>query len=114
MAGNGAKNLQALIFADGQLAFLDELVAQAMNTIQPKRIILFGSRATGHARRTSDGDLYFDLAGANVNEWPRFCIEEEETLPTLLEIDFVDSRSASPKIVEPVNRHGIIIYERSH
>ena len=37
--------------------WLEEMVARIRNAVQPERIILFGSRARGQARPSSDYDL---------------------------------------------------------
>ncbi len=106
------ENLELLIQKDHQLAFLCELIVFAKSTVKPKTIVLFGSRAVGKARMTSDVDLYFDLTDGDSREWARFCSDAEESLPTLLDIDFVDAGTASQEIRNSVEREGIVIYER--
>lgn len=111
-SGKSQDSLNLLISKDRQLAFLKDLISFAIKMINPKNIILFGSRATGKARRTSDVDLYFDLSGGNAENWTRFCLDAEDHLPTLLAIDFVEANSADAHIKKSIRDEGITIYER--
>lgn len=77
-----------------------------------KRIVLFGSRARGDHKLTSDIDLaIFPL--------PQFTNKgrisnEIDDLATLLKLDivFVDQH-IDPKLMENIAREGVILYERS-
>ncbi len=40
---------------------LDEIVRKIVETFHPRRILLFGSRARGHAGPESDADLFIEM-----------------------------------------------------
>ena len=67
------------------------------------KVILFGSRARGDYRRTSD----IDLAVA------RFALDVDEETSTLLEYDIVDmSREMQDELRQSIMREGKILYEK--
>ena len=72
------------------------------------KITLYGSRARGDYRETSDIDLA--IYGGNGEH---FAIEVEEKVPTLLKFDVVDmDKPVQKELVESIEREGIIIYEK--
>lgn len=71
-----------------------------------KKVILFGSRARGDNRPTSDIDLA--VCGGNVVE---FRMDINEKTSTLLEVDVIDvSNGVSKQLKENIKREGIEIY----
>lgn len=72
------------------------------------RVILFGSRARGDYRRTSDIDLA--VWGGDI---ARFAVDVEEETSTLLKFDIVDMNSAvQPELVRSVEQEGKVLYEK--
>lgn len=86
---------------------LAEIIALAeKNSIE--KLVLFGSRARGDYRRTSDIDLA--ASGGNVAE---FVMDLNEETATLLKFDVVDlGRSVQPALIESIQREGKILYEK--
>ena len=73
-----------------------------------EKLILFGSRARGDYRETSDIDLA--ICGGNGE---CFAIDVEEKVPTLLKFDVVDmDKPVQQELVESIEREGIVIYEK--
>ena len=73
-----------------------------------KTVILFGSRARGDFRRTSDIDLA--VQGGNVC---RFRLDVEEETHTLLTFDVIDLCSdLSPELRETISKEGVLLYEK--
>lgn len=73
-----------------------------------KTVILFGSRARGDFRRTSDIDLA--VQGGNVC---RFRLDVEEETHTLLTFDVIDLCSdLSPELREAISKEGVLFYEK--
>ena len=73
-----------------------------------KTVILFGSRARGDFRRTSDIDLA--VQGGNVC---RFRLDVEEETHTLLTFDVIDLCSdLSPELREAISKEGVLLYEK--
>lgn len=75
---------------------------------QIQRVILFGSRARGDFKRTSDIDLAVE--GGEVES---FALDIDEETTTLLQYDIVDlSRRIQPELRESIEREGKILYEK--
>lgn len=86
---------------------LDEIIALAKEN-EIEKLTLFGSRARGDYRRTSDIDLAVN--GGNV---AKFALELDEDVYTLLKFDVVDlGRSVQPALIESIQREGKILYEK--
>ena len=69
---------------------------------------MFGSRARGDYRRTSDVDLA--IYGGNV---ANFSADVEEYVDTLLSFDYVDMNSGiQDELREVIEKEGIVIYEK--
>ena len=68
-----------------------------------QKVILFGSRARGDFKRTSDIDLAVE----------GFALDIDEETTTLLEYDIVDlARKIQPELRESIEREGKILYEK--
>lgn len=73
-----------------------------------KKVILFGSRARGDFKRTSDIDLA--VSGGNFD---RFALDVDEETSTLLMFDIVDlDREMQIELRESIEREGVILYEK--
>ena len=73
-----------------------------------QKVILFGSRARGDFKRTSDIDLAVE--GGEVES---FALDIDEETTTLLEYDIVDlARKIQPELRESIEREGKILYEK--
>lgn len=71
------------------------------------KVILFGSRARGDYRRTSDIDLA--VSGGNI---ARFALDVEEETSTLLKFDVVNLElSVQEELLEAIGKEGILLYE---
>ena len=89
--------------------------AQVINEIQElakkygvKKVLLFGSRARGDFKRTSDIDLA--ALGGNVD---RFALDVKEDTSTLLKYDIVNlDRDMQDELREAICREGIVIRGR--
>ena len=73
-----------------------------------ERVILFGSRARGDYRRTSDIDLAIE-GGDTI----RFTLDVEEKVWTLLTFDVVDlGRPVERALKDSIQEEGIVLYEK--
>ena len=73
-----------------------------------KKVVLFGSRARGDFKRTSDIDLA--VYGGNVD---RFALDVNEETSTLLQFDIVDAdRKMQPELRESIEKEGVVLYEK--
>ena len=71
---------------------------------------VFGSRATGHARRASDLDLAIFAPEATSAEWGDIC-DALENAPLIYELDLVrPEQTTSERLKERIQREGIAIY----
>lgn len=72
------------------------------------KVILFGSRARGDYKKTSDIDLA--VIGGN---FARFSLDVSEETSTLLEYDIVDlDRDIQQELLESIKQEGKVIYEK--
>ena len=75
-----------------------------------REVRLFGSRATGHARRASDIDLAISAPDATADQW----LELTDALceaPIIYEFDVVRTeRAHNPRLLEKITREGVPIY----
>ena len=88
---------------------------QVINEIQElarihnmNKVILFGSRARGDFKKTSDIDL-----AAEGENFDRFALDIEEETSTLIQYDIVNlGRDMQEELREAIAREGIMIYEK--
>ena len=72
------------------------------------KVVLFGSRARGDFKRTSDIDL-----AASGGNFDRFALDVNEETSTLLMFDIVDlDREMQPELREAIEKEGKILYEK--
>lgn len=72
------------------------------------KVILFGSRARGDCKRTSDIDL-----AVTGGDFARFALDVDEETSTLLEYDIVDmSREMQEELRQSITQEGKILYEK--
>ena len=75
---------------------------------QVKKVILFGSRARGDYKRTSDIDI-----AVSGGDFAEFALDVEEETSTLLEFDIVNlNREMQDELRETIEREGKLLYEK--
>jgi predicted nucleotidyltransferase len=85
---------------------LDEICTLA-HKYHVKKVILFGSRARGNFKRTSDIDI-----AAEGGDFARFALDVDEETSTLLKFDIVDlGRNIQKELRDSIETEGIVIYE---
>lgn len=87
---------------------IDEIIsfAEKYNICQ---VILFGSRARGDFKRTSDIDI-----AVSGGDFERFALDVDEETSTLLEFDIVDlDREMQEALRESIQKEGRILYEKT-
>ena len=73
-----------------------------------KKLILFGSRARGDFKRTSDIDLAVE--GGNISA---FAVQVDEDVSTLFEFDIINLDGRVQKeLLESIRREGVLLYEK--
>lgn len=78
-----------------------------------REVRLFGSRATGHARRASDIDLAISAPAATTDQWLELTDALDEA-PIIYEFDVVRTeRVHNPRLIEKIAREGVPIYPES-
>ena len=94
-----------------ELSALCEALALLAKKHGAERLVLFGSRARGDARETSDLDLA--VYGMPEKNRALFWWEAEE-LPTLLKFDIVHiTPGTEPELLESICQEGVSLYEKS-
>ena len=75
---------------------------------QVKKVILFGSRARGDYKRTSDIDI-----AVSGGDFAEFALDVEEETSTLLEFDIVNlDREMQDELREAIEREVKLLYEK--
>lgn len=92
---------------------VQRVVEQGVRAVDPKRVVLYGSRARGDARENSDFDLAFVFPEAQHGAWIRFLADLDDAALTLRPVDLVDWNEASAPLREQIRKEGIILYERA-
>lgn len=83
-------------------------ICEIAKRCQIDKVLLFGSRARGDFKRTSDIDLA--VAGG---DFLRFALDVEEETSTLLEFDIVDlNRCMQQELRDSIEKEGRVIYEK--
>lgn len=77
-----------------------------------QRVILFGSRARGDVRVTSDIDLAVDAPGADAGAWASWIAAMDERR-SLVRVDLVLLHEATPALASQIARDGVILFERA-
>lgn len=73
------------------------------------KVIIFGSRARGDFKRTSDIDL-----AVEGGDFAHFALDVDEETSTLLEYDIVDlSRDMQWELLEAIKKEGKVLYEKA-
>ncbi len=89
------------------------IVDKAIQDFNPKKIILFGSRARGDFTRTSDIDIAFEFdAQTQKARWPYFCADVDESAPILSNFDLVNMEEASQELKNNILKEGKVLFQR--
>ena len=73
-----------------------------------EKVLLFGSRARGDFKRTSDIDL-----AVSGGDFDRFALDVDEETTTLLMFDIVDlDIEMKSELRESIEKEGVILYEK--
>ncbi len=94
-------------------ASIRRVVDHAVVAVDPTRVILYGSRARGDARRDSDYDLAFVFPEDRRRRWVRFVADLDDAALTLLPVDLLDWNEAPEPLRERISNEGIVLYERN-
>lgn len=72
------------------------------------KVLLFGSRARGDFKRTSDIDI-----AVTGGDFERFALDVNEETSTLLEYDIVNlDREMQDELRESIEKEGVVLYEK--
>lgn len=88
------------------------IVDTIIQHVQPKRIILFGSRARDEAQTRSDYDIAIDDSHLTPAMLARIRADME-AVPTLLSIDVVWMNHATEALYQRILKEGKTLYERN-
>lgn len=93
----------------------DEILQDIINVIEsylhPKRIILFGSRASGKAKKYSDFDIAVESTEMNTRN-KRLALEAIDEKAGIFSVDLIDINRADREFRDYILKKGRIIYEQ--
>ena len=99
--------MNAIALRDKDLLTLRNVLARFPSV---REVRVFGSRATGNARRASDLDLAISAPNATTEEWADL-FEALEQAPIIYELDLVRlDQTSSARLRERIEREGITVY----
>lgn len=85
-----------------------EEIRSLASKYQIHKVILFGSRARGDFKRTSDIDL-----AVEGGDFDHFALDVSEETSTLLKFDIVDlDRDVQQELLDSIRKEGRLIYEK--
>jgi uncharacterized protein len=87
------------------------IISVVQKYFDPSRIILFGSRSEGKARRESDFDIAIDNAKPTPKKMNQFQ-EDLDKVTGLYSVDVIYLREVTPEFRNIVLETGKVIYER--
>jgi predicted nucleotidyltransferase len=90
---------------------LKAIIELAIQFAKPNRVLLFGSRARGDAKETSDFDIAFETQ-CDPADWAQFMNAFESSPPSLHKYDLVRIEEVSREFANKIREEGITIYER--
>lgn len=91
---------------------IQNLVHRIAVQLDPDEIVLFGSRARGDHRETSDFDIAVRFRSAPTSVWARLLVDLQEEPITLYRVDLVDFSSLSDEFKKRILLEGKKIYVR--
>lgn len=99
--------MKPLVLREKDLAMLRHTLQQ-FGWVREVRV--FGSRATGTARRASDLDLAISAPAASATEWAELC-EALENAPLIYELDLVrPEETTNERLREKIAREGVTVF----
>ena len=88
-------------------------ICEIAKRCQVDKVLLFGSRARGDFKRTSDIDLAATGGDLTGGDFLRFALDVEEETSTLLEFDIVDlDRCMQQALRDSIEKEGRVIFEK--
>lgn len=99
---------KSVICSSGIKVEVLEKIIQLAKKHNIEKVLLFGSRARGDYKKTSDIDLAF--LGGNASA---FALDVEEETATLLKFDIVDlSKKVQQELLDSIEKEGVVLYEK--
>lgn len=92
--------------------YLDKIVEIVTNSLHPRRVWLFGSRAEENQRRSSDYDIAFEGANADFREL-RKTKEEISDAIGIYSCDLVDMEKLNSDVKHLIRKKGKLIHGRN-
>jgi uncharacterized protein len=89
---------------------IQNFLKHCVKLVEPKKIILFGSRARGNFRENSD----FDIAVQGLKfpeQWSKLLVDLENESFTLYKIDLVRIDQLNDDYLRNINNEGLSLYE---
>lgn len=79
--------------------------------LEPKAVILFGSRANADFKKGSDIDIAVDTTQRLTTRQRRMLIQEIEEIAGIYSVDIVYSSSVDNDFFNHIKKQGIVLYE---
>jgi predicted nucleotidyltransferase len=103
--------MKTAIFTEAEQELLDLIVSIVKEHADPKRIILFGSRATGKGREYSDFDIAVEGVEMSIRK-ERLLKEALDQKLGIYTVDLIDLDKVDPEFRKLIMEQGRVIYEK--
>lgn len=100
--------MKETVNSEKQLAAINQVV---IDILQPERIYLFGSRATGKNKEYSDFDIAIEGSNASFREMRKAKEKLDEVLG-IYTCDIIELEKAGDDFQDLVKEQGKVVYER--
>lgn len=90
---------------------MQDVIKHGIGLVEPKQVLLFGSRARGDHNEKSDFDICF-LQLSRPKDWSKFLVDVEEEPITLQKIDIVCYEDMNEEYRTNIEKEGALLYEQ--
>ena len=103
--------MKTAIFTDAEQALVDLIISIVKEHADPKRIILFGSRARGKCREYSDFDIAVEGVETSIRK-ERLLKEALDQKLGIYTVDLINLDMVDPEFKKLILEQGKVIYEQ--
>jgi predicted nucleotidyltransferase len=89
---------------------IQSLLRYGIRLVNPRKVILFGSRARGDHRENSDYDVVFKSL-RTPEAWTNFMVDSDERAFTLLKVDLLNYEKCPLDYKQNIDSEGKLLYE---
>ncbi len=108
-------NLNSTLFSSSYRTLpqsIQNLIQRIIQEVNPEEIILFGSRARGDHRVTSDFDIAVKGSSISTQAWTKLLVSLDDEPITLYQVDLLHFEAMNDDYKDSVTSEGITLYAK--